>query len=120
MAKQLGKVTIKLDGQTLPKKQSATFNPGGTKRNTVKGNDIYGYSEEAMEATVDIDQFIGSATDLDAINAASDVTLLVSLDTGQQYVLAHAWLESPPDVTEATDGGSTKLKFVAISSEKVS
>lgn len=121
MAKKLfGKATVRVDGQERIKAQDATCDIGGVQRNTVKGNDVYGFAEQAMEATVEINAFVDSATDLDAIAAGDDVTVLFSADSGQQYVLAHAWLESPPKMSEGTDGGKVPLKYVAVSAEKVS
>ncbi len=121
MAKKLfGKATVRIDGQELIKAQDASFDLGGVQRNTVKGNAVYGFAEAAMEASVDINVFVASTTDLDAIASGDDVTVLFSADSGQQYVLAHAWLETPPKLTEATDGGKVPLKYVAPSAEKVS
>jgi hypothetical protein len=117
--KLFGKATVRIDGQELIKSQDAKFMLGGTVRNTVKGNEVYGYSEEAQEASVEINAFIASGTDLDKIASGTDVTVLVSLDSGQQYVMSHAWLETPPDVSEATNGGKTTLKYVATSAENV-
>lgn len=117
--KMQSKITVRVAGQALPKKQDGTLDLGGIQRNTVKGNDVYGYAEEAMEASVEINAFIGSATDLETIRAASDVTVLATLDSGQAYVLSHAWLETPPKIGEASDGGATPLKFVAVTAEPV-
>lgn len=120
MAKLFGKATVRIDGAELIKKQDGKINLGGVKRNVVKGNAVYGFTEEASEPSVEINHFIGAADDIDAINNADDVTVLFELDSGQQYVLAHAWLESPVEISEATDGGSTPLKFVAAKAERVS
>src|SRR5690625_4449565 len=117
--KMQSKITVLVDGQTLPKKQDGTLSLGGVNRNTVKGIDVYGFAEEAVEASVQINAFIGSQTDFETLPAAEDVTVLAQLDSGQQYVLAHAWLENPPEAGEATDGGSTPLKFVAVKAEPV-
>lgn len=119
MARLFGKATIRLDGRELIKKQDGKLNLGGVQRHTVKGNEVYGFAEEAMEASIELNHFIGADTDLDALNNASDITGLFQCDSGQQYVLAHAWLESPVEIDEATDGGSTALKFVAPKAERV-
>ncbi|MGH6714746.1 MAG: phage tail tube protein [Bradyrhizobium sp.] len=117
--KMHSKITVRVDGNELIKKQDGTLDLGGTQRNTVKGNDVYGYSEEAMPASVEINAFIAAATDLETIRNAADVTVLATLDSGQQYVLSHAWLETPPKISEATDGGSMPLKFISITAEAV-
>lgn len=119
MSKLFGRATVRIDGRELIKKQDGKLNLGGVNRNVVKGNEVYGYSEEPMEASIEINHFIAAGTDLDALNTASDITALFECDSGQQYVLAHAWLEAPVEIDEATDGGSTALKFVAPKAERV-
>jgi len=120
MAKKLfGKATVRFDGEELIKKQDGSIDLGGVNRHPVKGNDVYGFTEEAQEASVELNAFIASNTNLEKIRNADDVTVLFTLDSGQQYVLAHAWLESPPKVSEATDGGTTSLKFTAVKAELV-
>lgn len=120
MAKKLfGKATVQVDGRELIKKQDARFNPGGVNRNTVKGNEVYGFAEEAVEATIDINAFIDPTTDLETILAGDDVTILFTADSGQQYVMPHAWLVNPPEVSEGNDGGSMPLKYASAKSEAV-
>lgn len=119
MAKMFGKAEVKVDGQALFVDESSKLMTGGVKRNTVKGDSVYGYAEETMEASVELNVFIGANTDIDAINAMDDVTVMFKCDTGQTYALAHAWLESPVEPAAATSGGKTPLKFVAPKAERV-
>lgn len=119
MAKMFGKAEVKVDGQTLLVDENSKLMTGGTKRNVVKGNGVYGYAEETMEASVDLNVFIDANTDLDAINNMTDVTVMFQCDSGQTYVLPHAWLESPVEPGAATSGGKTPLKFVAAKAERV-
>lgn len=119
MAKMFGKAKVLSDGQQLLVDDSSKLNLGGNKRNVVKGNEVYGFAEEAMEASVEVNVFIGANTDLDALNAINDATIMFQADSGQSYVLAHAWLESPVEASAATSGGKTALKFVAPKAEKV-
>lgn len=119
MAKMFGKAKVLNDGKQLLVDDSSKLNLGGVKRNTVKGPEVYGYAEEAMEASVEVNVFIGADTDLDALNNISDATIMFQADSGQNYVLAHAWLESPVEASAATSGGKTTLKFIAPKAEKV-
>ncbi|MCP1375392.1 phage tail tube protein [Dyella lutea] len=119
MAKMFGKATVKVDGQTLLTDDASKLMTGGVKRNVVKGNEVHGYAEEAVEASVEMNVFINADTDLDAINNMADVTMMFQCDTGQTYVLPHAWLESPVEPGAATSGGKTPLKFVAAKAEPV-
>lgn len=119
MAKMFGKANVKVDGQVMLVDDASKLMTGGNKRNVVKGTDVYGYAEETVEASVDLNVFIGSDTDLDAINNMTDVTVMFQCDSGQTYVLPHAWLESPVEAGAANNGGKTPLKFVAAKAERV-
>lgn len=119
MAKMFGKATVKVDGQAMLVDDASKLSTGGNKRNVVKGTDVYGYAEEVMEARVEMNVFISSQTDIDAINAMTDVTVMFQLDSGQTRVLPHAWLESPLEPTAANNGGKTPLVFVAAKSERI-
>lgn len=120
MAKMFGKAKVSSDGQQLLVSEDSKLNLGGNKRNVVKGTEVYGYAEETMEATVDCNVFIDGNTDLDALNNTTDATIMFTCDTGQSYVLAHAWLETPVEASAATSGGKTALKFVSAKAQRAS
>lgn len=117
--KLFGKATVKADGQELLVDKGSKLTLGGNKRNTVKGDKVLGYAEEAQEASVEVNHYISKDTDLDALANMDDVTVTFQADSGQTYVLAHAWLENPPEATADANGGKTPLKFVAVKAEKV-
>jgi post-segregation antitoxin (ccd killing protein) len=119
MAKMFGKAKVTVDGQLLLTAEDAKLNLGGNKRNVVKGNQVYGYAEETMEATVECNVFIDASLNLDTLNNTTDATIMFQCDSGQTYALAHAWLESPVEAAAANSGGKTALKFAAPSAEQV-
>jgi hypothetical protein len=119
MAKMFGKAEVSSDGQRLLVDDASKLNLGGVKRNTVKGTEVYGYAEEAQESSVEVNVFIGADTDLDAINNTTDATITFKCDSGQCWVLPHAWLESPVEAGAKNTGGQAQLKFVAAKAERV-
>lgn len=119
MAKMFGRARVRVDGAELKIDEGASLDIGGVQRNTVKGVDVYGYSEEAMPAEVDCDVYVDANTDLDYLESISDATVMFECDSGQKYVLAHAWSETPPKATAANNGGKVPMKFVAPKAEKV-
>lgn len=119
MAKMFGQATVSMNGQQLLIAEGAKLNTGGTKRNTVKGSKVYGNSEEPMEATVECDIYLDSTVDLDVINNMADGTVQFACDTGQTYVLPHAWTAEPVDLSAANNGGKAKIKFAAATSEQL-
>lgn len=53
MTQFAGRAEIRVNGATYRTLAGATLNTGGTTRSAVKGYDIYGFSEEATEPTVE-------------------------------------------------------------------
>ncbi|WP_424682916.1 phage tail tube protein [Frateuria sp. YIM B11624] len=119
MAKMFGKAEVSVDGQRLLVDDSSKLNLGGVNRNVVKGTEVYGFAEETMESTVDVSVFIGADTDLDALNNISDATITFKCDSGQCYVLPHAWNATTVEAGAATNGGKTTLKFCSAKAERV-
>jgi hypothetical protein len=119
MAKMFGRAKVTVNGQEMLVENDSSLDTGGVKRNTVKGDRVYGFAEETAEAMVEMHTYIDANTDIDALNAMSDVTVLFQLDTGQNYVLPHAWLAEPVKPTAANNGGKATLKFAAASAEKM-
>lgn len=114
-----GKAKVMADGQELLVNDKSKLTLAGFKNHTVKGPRVYGFAQEAMEAQVDMTIFVDANTDLDAINNMTDVTILFQCDSGQNYVLPHAWLCDPVAAESATTGGTVPLKFAAKTSEKI-
>lgn len=112
-----GKAKVTADGQEMLVNDKSKLTLAGVKRHTVKGPRVYGFAEEVCEAMVDMTVFVDPNTDLDQINGMNDVTILFQADTGQSYVLPHAWLVDQVAAESATSGGTVPLKFAAITSE---
>jgi len=113
MSKLFGKAQVSVDGTQLLVDQDGKLDLGGVNRNTVKGTDVYGYAEEAMEATIDISVFVDAKTDVHALNNLTDATAMFKADTGQTWVLAHAWTSKPISLSAASNGGKATLSIAA-------
>lgn len=114
-----GKAKVTVDGQEVLVSERSKLTLAGVHRHTVKGPRVYGFAEEAAEAMVETTYYIDANTDLDAVNSWDDVTVLFQADTGQAYVLPHAWVVDPPSPESAAQGGTSPLKFAAKTSEKI-
>lgn len=112
MSKVLGRATVKVDGEVLLIDNGAKLAFGGVTRKVVKGTEIHGYAEEAMEPSVEVAATVDKDSSLKAWADIADATVTFECDTGQVYILKNAWLENPPEVT-AGEGGRVPLKFVA-------
>lgn len=118
MSKVLGKVTVKVNGGILLTEAAATLDVGGVTRKVVKGAEVHGFAEEAMEASVECVMTVTPATSLQELAEIDDASVTFEADTGQIYILNHAWLENPPKATGG-DGGKVPLKFVATTCEEM-
>ena len=107
MAKTFGKATITINGEFQDSFQGVTFNPGGTKRNPVKGAHTTNYSEEEQEAKLEFEASITQGTSIKTLDLG-DATIQIKMDTGQTYVMNHAFRTDPPDLP---DTGKSKYTF---------
>lgn len=116
--KLLGRVSLKVNGQTILSKRGSTLDPGGEKRTPVVGSSsVHGFSAELMPpmVTCKITQTANLAvTDVAAI---SDATLLWQGDDGISYVLTGAWCMEPPKLAEVD--GEMDVQFCAMTCERV-
>ncbi len=116
---RLGKAFIKVNGGLLESMPGAKLNIGGFKRNPVVGaNNVHGYAEEVMPATVECEISVSSLTQLIAIAQFRNETLTFECDTGQTFVISGAFLTEPHEMT-AQEGGKVPLKFAGNPADQV-
>ncbi|EGF92421.1 phage tail tube family protein [Asticcacaulis biprosthecium C19] len=116
MAKLTGKAKITIDGDFIDTFKGVKFNSGGVKRTPVTSAHSVGFTEELTPATLEIEktQVRGdSIKDLDI----SDATIQIEWDTGQVYVMPHAFRLDPADLG---DDGKSKYVFNSEPAEEVS
>ena len=109
----LGVAVIKVDGQVLRSESGASCDVGGYTREDQPGARVQdsGFSEKAAMAMVDCVVMFDADTRTTPMKAWRDVTIVFECDTGQSYVLAHAWLKNTPKFTAS--GGKLPLQFSA-------
>lgn len=115
----LGRVTVKVDGQTILTDKGAKLNTGGVSRKVVEGDTVHGYAEEVKAPYVECQASITADTSLSDFNDVTDATVTFECDTGQIYVIRNAWLEEPAEITGG-EGGKMPLKFVGMSCQEMS
>lgn len=111
-AQTLGIAIVKVDGQALRSEPGASIDIGGFARTEVMGDqpgDV-GYAQKNAPSQVDCVLMMDSSTSLAAIAGWSDVTVQFDADTGQSYVVNHAFLSNTPKAT-AGQGGKVQLTF---------
>ena len=112
-----GKANIYVDGVELRTADDATLDPGGVKREPVKGSGkVHGYTEETVEPKLECTVYHTADTSIDDIKAISDATVIFQTDTGKRYVLTGAFVLEPPKLK--TKGGELSVEFSAVTCEE--
>lgn len=106
----LGRAYIKVDGALLRSNNGAKIDLGGVVRDPVVGNQVHGYAEKVKEATVECEISLGKGDSMESIRNISDASITFECDTGQTYLVRHAFLTDTPVITEG-EGGKIALKF---------
>ncbi|HBD18682.1 MAG TPA: hypothetical protein DC063_00275 [Arenimonas sp.] len=106
MPKAIGIVKIKLDGSLLHSKPGASIDPGGPVRQAVESDQPGFFSETRRTSRIECDLVVDAAFSADALRRADDVTATFETDTGQVWVVNHAWVVEPPVITGGTNGGA--------------
>ena len=85
---------------------------GGENRKAIKGGGrVYGYNEETQEPTLECNVAHGKDTDLVALSAIVDATVIFETDSGAKFVLQEAFVTDPASLN-VTDG-TASLKMAA-------
>ncbi|GAA5783939.1 Mu-like prophage FluMu tail tube protein [Chitiniphilus shinanonensis] len=113
-----GRVFVNIDGVRLRSKSGAKLNIGGVERTPVETDlGTVGYTEKTKTPTVECTIILARDTDLVALGALADVTLVFETDIGVSYVLKDAFVTEPPEFTGGE--GEVSLKFAGTRCDKV-
>src|SRR3569833_2940473 len=110
-AQKFGTATIYVDGAVQSIFPGASIDIGGVKRTEVvsdQPSDV-GFYQQNVASEVTCEAIQDGSTSLAAMANWSDVTIQFSCDTGQNYIVNHAFLTDPPKTT-AGQGGKIPLK----------
>lgn len=111
-----GRAKVRINGKEHRTLAGATLNTGGTTRTAVKGYDVYGFTEEATEPSVECKMPMALEDDVMALNATKDATIEFVTDIGKIFMLTGAWRDGDP---VSFSGGEVSVKFAAIECKEV-
>jgi hypothetical protein len=111
MAEQVtGTVVVRMDNLSLRSKAGAKLALGGFERSAEYADGaVIGYSERPIAATISCTLVLTSTSDLDAVNSATNVSLLFECDNGITYLVANAFSTKPPEITGGN--GEVSVEF---------
>lgn len=113
--KVTGTCVIRMNGKSLRSESGATMSLGGFERaDRYADHGLLGYSEKPIAAMVSGNLAHTSATDLQEIMDAVDVTIIFETDTGVRYTMRNAFCTKPPELTSGEGQVSFEFKGKAM------
>jgi hypothetical protein len=117
MRQLTGKATVYVDGTKMEMERGAKANPGGTGRTFERHHGKTYSLENEVAPSVEGTILHTKDTDVQAISAIDNATIIFQCDTGQRYVMRGASIENPTDIDGGT--GKSPVRFVGDSFEKM-
>ena len=115
--KTWGQTRISRNGVLLDTAPKPTFVPGGVKRSEVEADNSAGrFNEQAAGSSLECKVLASAGVSMKDMQSWSDETMTIEFDTGQSYVMSHAYTA---DAVEANDGSIT-LKMMGPEAEELS
>ena len=107
-----GKAIIKVDGNQWRTTDGCKLHPGGVEREAkVGGGNVHGFTEKTKAPELDATVYHTGDTDLTAINAIKDATVIFECDTGNKYLLKSAFVTSQEALD--SENGTVSVKMSA-------
>lgn len=99
-----GRVTIQRDGQTLRSIPGAEINLGGIQREAQADDHNVNHTESLQPATITCRVNLARGESVEALRNMSDATCTFALDTGQTYIVRHAFTTNTLRITGGENG----------------
>ncbi len=103
---KFGEAEVKTDG-AVRRLVDVKYKMGGLTRKSLDNG--MGFVHTRSDGTLSGKMYLSAGESIEEIRALGDVTLVWSLDTGQVYTAAHAWLEGDPE--PSSDGFDVEFRF---------
>ena len=96
-----GQVRIKIDGAVLDTEGKSSLEPGGTMREAVQADFKAGFhTESTVESKVTCSVLLTAGVSVTALQEIDDATVTFEADTGQTYVIRHAYCSNKVSASE--------------------
>lgn len=109
MSKLTGKATVSVDGTTYKLANKVTLDPGGKSRKPEVHGGRTHYTEEEMPPSLEGEVLHDKDADIIALGDISDATVLIECDTGQRFIIRHAFTTEPVKADFGTGKGTLKM-----------
>jgi hypothetical protein len=117
MSQITGKATVYVDGAKMEMERGAKANPGGISRAFERHHGRTYHKEDEVAPSVEGTILHTKNTDVLALGAIDNATVIFEADTGQKYVMRGASAENPIEIDASS--GKSPLKLVGDSFERM-
>lgn len=115
--KLFGRATIRANGQVLKTAAGSTLELGGVTRNPRPGDhNADAFTEEDTPSKIEFSVQMREGVSLVSIHAIEDGTITFECDTGQAYLINHAYSATPPMLG---GDGAAKCVFQGPAAEEI-
>jgi hypothetical protein len=109
---------IKVDGKQFLLRGNLKYGPADRERETVAGMDqVHGFKEMVKTPFVEMDLTDTAGLNVKKFQEMTDVSVVVELGNGKQFVLSNAWCVTAPEV-DASEGQFT-VRFEGLRGEEI-
>jgi len=111
-----GQSRIKVDGRVYDTEGKSTLELGGIARDAVEADFEAGhFTEKTVPGKIECSVLVTAGISLGELQAIDDATVTMEADTGQTYVIRHAYVSETVSVSE----GKAKLVFMGPPAEEM-
>jgi hypothetical protein len=111
-----GQTKIRVDGLELDTEGKSTLEMGGIARSEVEADNRAGlFSEASKSSKIECNVLVTAGVSLADLNAIDDATVTMEADTGQTYIVRHAYCGEIVSVSE----GKAKCVFMGPPAEEM-
>lgn len=83
----LGRVTVRVNGETLESKPGATIDLGGITRESIVNDQAMGFKEVPKPSRIECEIAVKRGVAFEGLRTLIDATLVFEADTGQRYIV---------------------------------
>lgn len=110
-----GQTRVSVDGLYLQTEGKNTFDIGGVERTSVDGDNRAGFfNEKTAPSQVEVSILMTGDVSLAALQAIDDATVVHECDTGQVYIIRHAYVSGKISASD----GKAKVTFMGPPAEE--
>jgi hypothetical protein len=116
MTQYIGRVTVRLNGETWESKPGAQIDLGGIERQSQVTDQDMGFTETPKPSRIEAEFAVKRGLTLDPLQSLTDATAVFEADTGQRWIIKDAYRS---DTLVVTGNGGAKVVIMGKPAQEV-